>query len=113
MKELKKTKVKKPVKKVAEKPVAAVAKSVKPVKKDMVKDHQAHAKDTGSVEVQVALLTERISSLAKHLRKHPKDSDSKRGLLMMVGKRRRLLNYLLLKEPPKYQKLIVELKLRK
>ena len=123
MKELKKTKTlkkirqladkkvpKKPVKKVTSKPVA---KAAKPVPKDMVKTHQAHAEDTGSVEVQVALLTERISALAKHLRKHPKDADSKRGLLMMVGKRRRLLNYLSIKEPLKYQKLIAELKLRK
>lgn len=81
--------------------------------KDLIKKYQAHKNDTGSTEVQVANLSEKIEYLAKHLKKHGKDFDSKRGLLMMVGKRRRLLNYLKQKEIEKYKKLIEELGLRK
>lgn len=81
--------------------------------KDLIKKYQAHKNDTGSTEVQVANLSEKIEYLAKHLKKHSKDYDSKRGLLMMVGKRRRLLNYLKQKEIEKYKKLIEELGLRK
>jgi len=80
---------------------------------DLIKKYQTHKKDTGSTEVQVALLTEKILELAKHLKKHQKDSDSRRGLLMMVGKRRRLLNYLKKDDPKKYEKLIKDLKLKK
>ena len=83
------------------------------MKIDLIKKYQTHKKDTGSTEVQVALLTEKILELAKHLRKHQKDSDSRRGLLMMVGKRRRLLNYLKKDEPKKYEKLVKDLKLKK
>ncbi|KKP88831.1 MAG: 30S ribosomal protein S15 [Berkelbacteria bacterium GW2011_GWA2_35_9] len=101
-------------KKTAVKPVVKpkVAK-VKVKAKDLIKKYQAHKNDTGSTEVQVANLSEKIEYLAKHLKKHGKDYDSKRGLLMMVGKRRRLLNYLKQKEAEKYQKLIEELGLRK
>ena len=80
---------------------------------DLVKKYQTHKKDTGSAEVQVVLLTEKIKDLARHLKKHAKDSDSRRGLLIMVGKRRRLLNYLKKNDLPKYEKLIKDLKLKK
>lgn len=83
------------------------------MKIDLIKKYQSHKKDTGSTEVQVALLTEKILELAKHLKKHAKDSDSRRGLLMMVGKRRRLLNYLKKNELKKYEKLIKDLGLKK
>jgi small subunit ribosomal protein S15 len=69
--------------------------------------------DTGSAEVQIALLTERINSLTQHLRTHGKDHHSRRGLLMMVGKRRRLLNYLQRKDLEGYRALIRELGLRR
>jgi small subunit ribosomal protein S15 len=83
------------------------------MKIDLIKKYQSHKKDTGSTEVQVALLTEKILELAKHLKKHAKDSDSRRGLLMMVGKRRRLLNYLKKNDIKKYEKLIKDLGLKK
>jgi small subunit ribosomal protein S15 len=69
--------------------------------------------DTGSAEVQIALLTDRINSLTEHLRTHGKDHHSRRGLLMMVGKRRRLLNYLQRKDLEGYRALIRELGLRR
>jgi small subunit ribosomal protein S15 len=69
--------------------------------------------DTGSAEVQIALLTERINELTQHLRTHGKDHHSRRGLLMMVGKRRRLLNYLQRKDLEGYRVLIRELGLRR
>ena len=69
--------------------------------------------DTGSAEVQIALLTERINDLTQHLRTHGKDHHSRRGLLMMVGKRRRLLNYLQRKDLEGYRALIRELGLRR
>lgn len=80
---------------------------------DLVKKYQTHKKDTGSTEVQIVLLTEKIMDLAKHLKKHNKDSDSRRGLLIMVGKRRRLLNYLRKSDPKTYPKLIKDLGLKK
>lgn len=82
-------------------------------KQDLVKKYQSHKNDTGSTDVQVALLTEKIAELAKHLKKHNKDQDSRRGLLMMVGKRRRLLNYLKKSDVKKYEKLIKDLGLKK
>lgn len=69
--------------------------------------------DTGSAHVQINFMTGRIEELIVHLRAHPKDFDSKRGLLMIVGKRRRLLNYLARKEPAEYEKIIAKLKLAK
>lgn len=75
--------------------------------------YRAHEGDTGSTEVQVALLSERIESLIGHLREHKKDHDSRRGLLLMVGKRRRLLTYLRKESVERYQKLIADLGLRK
>lgn len=83
------------------------------MKPDLIKKYQTHKNDTGSSEVQVALLTEKIMELAKHLKKHAKDSDSRRGLLMMVGKRRKLLNYLKKSDVKKYEKLIKDLGLKK
>ena len=62
-------------------------------KKKLIEQHKVHEKDTGSPEVQVGLLTYRIAYLTEHLKTHKKDHHSRRGLLMMVGKRRRLLNY--------------------
>ena len=69
--------------------------------------------DTGSSEVQIALLTERISYLTEHLKIHPKDHSSRRGLLKMVGQRRRLLDYLRRKDQERYKSLLDELGLRK
>jgi small subunit ribosomal protein S15 len=77
----------------------------------MVK-HQTHATDTGSAKVQVALLTERINSLTEHFRTHLKDHHSRRGLLKMVGTRRRLLTYLKRSDLPTYRALIEQLGLR-
>ena len=72
-----------------------------------------HAKDTGSADVQVALLTERINHLTEHLQTNKKDHSSRRGLLMMVGQRRRLLDYLQNTDLTRYQTLTKKLKLRK
>ena len=82
-------------------------------KKTLVEKYQSHAKDTGSVEVQIALLSQRIGELVLHLENHGKDLDSKRGLLIMVGKRRRLLNFLKSSDVKAYEKLIKDLGLRK
>lgn len=83
------------------------------MKVDLIKKYQTHAKDTGSTEIQIVLLTQRITDLAKHLKKFPKDSDSRRGLLIMVGKRRRLLNYLKKNSHKVYDKIIKDLGLKK
>lgn len=85
----------------------------KDVKQNLVQKYQSHANDTGSIDVQAAVLTQRIGELSKHLTVHKKDFDSKRGLLIMVGKRRRLLNYLKKSDPKAYEKLIKDLGLRK
>ena len=82
-------------------------------KKKVIKKHALHPKDTGSPQVQIAILTERINQLSKHLEGHSKDNHSRRGLLMMVGKRRKLLNYLRLNEKESYDELLAKLKLRK
>lgn len=82
-------------------------------KKKVISDHGKHAKDTGSHEVQVAILSERIEELSGHLEAHPKDNSSRRGLLMMVGKRRKLLNYLKNKNQDLYESVLNKLKLRK
>jgi len=89
--------------------------SKKPAKEkvDLIKKYQSHKEDTGSTEVQIAILTKKISDLTKHLKEHKKDFDSRRGLLMMVGKRRRLLNYLKKSDEERYTKLIADLGLRK
>ena len=82
-------------------------------KKKVIKNYAVHPKDTGSPQVQVAILTERINQLSGHLEEHPKDNHSRRGLLMMVGKRRKLLNYMRLNEKENYEELVGKLKLRK
>ena len=85
----------------------------KEVKNGLIKNYQLHEKDTGSVEVQVAVLTTRINDLTEHLKLHKKDHHSRLGLLKMVGRRRRLLNYLKNSDLEAYQALIENLKLRK
>ncbi|TSC92556.1 MAG: small subunit ribosomal protein S15 [Candidatus Berkelbacteria bacterium Licking1014_7] len=90
-----------------------VEKKVAPKKKDLVIKYQSHKKDTGSVEVQVAQFSQKINQLSRHLKKHHKDNDSMRGLLQMIGKRRRLLNYLKRHNQTKYEELILDLGLRK
>ena len=82
-------------------------------KRSLVEKFQIHEKDCGSAEVQIALLTKRISDLTEHFRTHSKDHHSRRGLMKLVGQRRRLLNYLNKKDPEKYKKIIQDLKLRK
>lgn len=86
---------------------------VKEKKAAIVKKFAIQAKDTGSPEVQVALLTSHINELNEHFKGHPKDHHSKRGLLKMVGQRRRLLNYLKAKDAKRYTQLIQSLELRK
>ena len=80
---------------------------------DVVRSYRRHDKDTGSPEVQIALLTERIKHLTEHLRTAAHDNHSRRGLLMMVGQRRRLLAYLHRKSPERYQEIIGRLGLRR
>lgn len=85
----------------------------KRVKSRIVGEHQRHEKDTGSAEVQVAMLTRQVEELAKHLKKNPKDNHSRRGLLKMVSHRRRLLLYLSKRDPKTYAKLVKKLELKK
>jgi small subunit ribosomal protein S15 len=82
-------------------------------KADVVSKFQQHDGDTGSPEVQVALLTERVTHLTEHLKNNPKDHHSRRGLLLMVGERRALLDYLKRKDLERYRKLIETLGLRR
>ena len=82
-------------------------------KAEIVARFGANAQDTGATSVQIALLTERINELTEHLRTHRKDHHSRRGLLMLVGKRRRLLNYLQRANLERYRELIKELGLRR
>jgi small subunit ribosomal protein S15 len=83
------------------------------LKKSLIKKHARAKGDTGSPEVQIAVLTARINHLTEHFAKHVKDHHSRRGLLMMVGNRRRRLNYLKKTNAPSYEKLLGELNLRK
>jgi small subunit ribosomal protein S15 len=85
----------------------------KEVKSELIAKHAAHEGDTGSPEVQVALLTARINELTEHLRGHSKDHHSRRGLLMLVGKRRRLLRYLERSDVERYRALVADLGLRR
>jgi small subunit ribosomal protein S15 len=80
---------------------------------ETIERHRLHETDTGSADVQVALLTRRINALAEHLRSNQHDNHSRRGLLKMVGRRRRLLNYLSRTEHDRYLKLIADLGLRR
>lgn len=83
-------------------------------KKTIITKHAAHGKDTGSIKVQIALITERITYLTGHLEKHKKDNHSRRGLLMLVGKRRKLLNYFkAIAKEDAYTGFVTELGLRK
>jgi small subunit ribosomal protein S15 len=82
-------------------------------KEELIKKFQAHEGDTGSPEVQIALLTERLNELGEHFEKHDKDHHSRRGLLKIVGKRRRLLDYLKKNDVGRYQRILQELKLRR
>ncbi len=85
----------------------------KRTKSNIISEHQKHEKDTGSAQVQVAVTTKEIERLASHLKKNPKDHHSRRGLLKMVSKRRRLLSYLRKREPSAYEKIIKKLDLKK
>lgn len=85
----------------------------KTIKAKVMKDNGIHAKDTGSAEVQVALFTEQIKQLTEHLKEHKKDNHSRRALLAMVSKRRRLLDYLSKKDAKRYEALVKKLKLRR
>ena len=82
-------------------------------KSKIVKEHGKSQKDVGSTSVQIALLTERINELTGHLQTHQKDHHSERGLQLLVGKRRRLLDYLQRRDQASYQELIKKLKLRR
>lgn len=82
-------------------------------KKAAVTTHGRHAKDTGSPEVQIAILSQRILHVTEHVKTHKNDTHGRHGLLQMVNKRRKLLNYLAIKNKPKYQELIEKLGLRK
>jgi len=103
--------VPKPTPKVAPKPAAKPTKTG--ATSTVIKKFQSHSNDTGSTDVQVAVLTEKITSLTKHLQEHKKDHDSRMGLLKMIGQRRSLLNYLEKKNNERYKKLIASLGLRK
>ncbi len=90
-----------------------MAKAVIPNKEEILREYATSDGDTGSPEVQIALLTARINHLTEHLREHRHDHHSRRGLLMLVGQRRRLLNYLQRKDLDRYRALIAELGLRR
>ena len=81
-------------------------------KQELVKEFQIHDNDSGSTEVQIAILTARIRHLTEHLRKHPKDFHTRRGLLKLVGRRRKMLRYIKAKKPEVYLELINKLGLR-
>ena len=82
-------------------------------KQEVINTYKREEKDTGSPEVQIALLTERINELTEHLKVHKKDNHSRRGLFKMIGKRRNLLNYLAKKDLPRYREIVKQLNLRK
>ena len=85
----------------------------KELKSQIIDKYKRDEKDTGSPEVQIAILTERINELSEHLKVHKKDNHSRRGLLKMVGKRRNLLNYLAKKDINRYREIVNQLGLRK
>ena len=84
-----------------------------PDKAATIEQHKTHDSDTGSPEVQIALLTERIKHLTEHLKVHPKDHHSRRGLLMLVGRRRRMLDYVRKMDVERYRKIVADLGLRR
>lgn len=84
-----------------------------PPKGDTIENNRLHESDTGSPEVQIALLTDRINHLTEHLKTHPKDHHSRRGLLMLVGRRRRMLDYVKRNDVERYRSIIAKLGLRR
>jgi small subunit ribosomal protein S15 len=84
-----------------------------PAKSATIEQHRLHDSDTGSPEVQIALLTDRINHLTEHLKVHKKDHHSRRGLLMLVGRRRRLLDYVKKNDVERYREIIAKLGLRR
>ena len=84
-----------------------------PDKQSTISGHRLHETDTGSPEVQIALLTDRINHLTEHLKVHPKDHHSRRGLLMLVGRRRRMLDYVRGTDVERYRAIIAKLGLRR
>jgi small subunit ribosomal protein S15 len=86
---------------------------VKDKKQSIIDGFKVHARDTGSVEVQIALLTERINILGDHFKLHKKDFHSRRGLLALVGRRRRFLDFLKKRDTKKYEEILTKLSLRK
>lgn len=82
-------------------------------KQDLITTHGKNPKDTGAPEVQIAIFSKRINELTEHLKLHPKDHSTRRGLLKLVGKRRRLLNYLMNRDIERYRSIIQELGIRK
>lgn len=85
----------------------------KAIKQEIIETHGRHEGDTGSPEVQIAILTRRINDLTEHLKEHKKDHHSRRGLFMMIGQRRGLLNYLMKIDIERYRDIIVKLGIRK
>lgn len=81
-------------------------------KQEVITNYQVHETDTGSADVQIALLSTRIEQLSKHLQKNPKDFTSRRGLMMMIGRRKRLLGYIAQVSPERFQKLTEQLGIR-
>ncbi len=82
-------------------------------KQEIISDNQVHETDTGSVDVQIAMLTDRINTLSQHLQKNKKDYSSRRGLMKMIGQRKRLLAYLTKQDPDRYKALIQKLGIRR
>lgn len=85
----------------------------KAIKQEIMQEHARHEGDTGSPEVQIAVLTKRINDLTEHLKEHKKDHHSRKGLFMMIGQRRGLLNYLMKKDIQRYRDIIAKLGIRK
>ncbi len=81
-------------------------------KQELISEYQLHETDTGSADIQVAVLTERINRLSEHLKSNNKDFASRRGLLLMIGNRKRLLSYIQKEDPERYRALITRLKIR-
>ncbi|MEL6472318.1 MAG: 30S ribosomal protein S15 [Cyanobacteria bacterium J06614_10] len=82
-------------------------------KQEIISEHQVHETDTGSVDVQIAMLTDRINTLSQHMQKNKKDYSSRRGLLKMIGQRKRLLAYLMKQDAERYKALIKKLGIRR
>ena len=85
----------------------------KEFKQELIKEYAVHEGDTGSPEVQIAILSKRIAELTEHLKKNPKDNHSRRGMQQMIGKRRKVLNYLLKNDIERYRSIIERLGIRK